>query len=63
MLRPEPDWSIEIIRDLVGGTRIIINAFLMRQTFDGYTSVRLKVLYTKHYNNTQPNLIMHYYID
>ena len=25
-----------------------------------YTCVRLKAIYMKHYNNTQPNLIMHY---
>ena len=39
---------------------IIINAFLMLRIPLWYTRVRLKALHTKHYNNTQPNLIMHY---
>ena len=39
---------------------IIINAFLIRQIVHDYTRVVLKVLYTKHYNNTQPIVIMGY---
>ena len=39
---------------------IIINAFLMRQIVHDYTGVGLKALYMKHYNNTQPIVIMCY---
>ena len=40
----------------------MINAFLMCWILLWYTcvTVRLKALYMKHYNNTQPNLIMCY---
>ena len=33
--------------------------FYCTESLYDYTCVRLKALYLKHYNNAQPNLIMH----